>query len=159
VGKVHARNRRYATSTIRRRLAALPSLFKHLVCHQHATENPVADVERPTINRDEGSTLAFSKAQASKRFDATAAISALMLMQNLIEYDLLRNAGIRFAASPDLPKAILNTIINIFDAHTEMSNQALNSESAEQELRDIMVGQQSCMECFGGKCELRGNHR
>jgi site-specific recombinase XerD len=60
-------------STIRRRLAALSSLFKHLVRHQHATENPVAHVERPTINRDEGSTLAFSKTQARKILDAPAA--------------------------------------------------------------------------------------
>ncbi len=60
-------------STIRRRLAALSSLFKHLVRHGHATKNPVADVERPTINRDEGSTLAFSKAQARKMLDAPAA--------------------------------------------------------------------------------------
>jgi site-specific recombinase XerD len=35
-------------STIRRRLAALSSLFKHLVAHNHAARNPVADVERPT---------------------------------------------------------------------------------------------------------------
>jgi integrase/recombinase XerD len=60
-------------STIRRRLAALSSLFKHLVAHNHAARNPVADVERPTINRDEGSTLAFSKAQARKMLDAPAA--------------------------------------------------------------------------------------
>jgi len=61
-----------APSTIRRRLAALSSLFKHLVRHGHATRNPVAEVERPTINRDEGSTLAFSKAQARKLLDAPA---------------------------------------------------------------------------------------
>ena len=60
-------------STIRRRLAALSSLFKHLVAHNHAARNPVADVARPTINRDEGSTLAFSKAQARKMLDAPAA--------------------------------------------------------------------------------------
>lgn len=60
-------------STIRRRLAALSSLFKHLVAHNHAARNPVADVERPTINRDEGSTLAFSKSQARKMLDAPAA--------------------------------------------------------------------------------------
>jgi site-specific recombinase XerD len=60
-------------STIRRRLAALSSLFKHLVRHQHATKNPVTDVERSTINRNEGSTLAFSKAQARKMLDAPAA--------------------------------------------------------------------------------------
>jgi len=56
-------------STVRRRLAALSSLFKHLVSHGYATRNPVADVSRPVINRTEGSTLAFSKSQARKILD------------------------------------------------------------------------------------------
>ncbi len=58
-----------ASSTIRRRLAALSSLYKHLVRHDHAPRNPVGEVERPTINRDEGATAAFSKAQARKLLD------------------------------------------------------------------------------------------
>ncbi len=62
-----------APSTVRRRLAALSSLFKHLVRHGYASRNPVADVTRPTINREEGSTLAFSKAQARKLLDAPPA--------------------------------------------------------------------------------------
>ena len=45
-----------ASSTIRRRLAALSSLYKHLVRHDHAARNPVGEVERPAINRDEGAT-------------------------------------------------------------------------------------------------------
>lgn len=53
-------------STIRRRLAALSSLFKHLVRHHHVETNPVADVERPAINRREGSTLAFFKLDAAR---------------------------------------------------------------------------------------------
>src|SRR5271169_2975461 len=61
-----------AASTIRRRLAALSSLYKHLVRHDHAARNPVGEVERPAINRDEGSTLAFAKAQARKMLDAPA---------------------------------------------------------------------------------------
>jgi integrase/recombinase XerD len=61
-----------AASTIRRRLAALSSLYKHLVRHDHAARNPVGEVERPAINRDEGSTLAFAKAQARKLLDAPA---------------------------------------------------------------------------------------
>lgn len=56
-------------STVCRRLAALSSLFKHLVRHGEVERNPVADVERPSINRDEGSTLAFSKAQARTLLD------------------------------------------------------------------------------------------
>jgi integrase/recombinase XerD len=59
-----------ARSTIRRRLAALSSLSKHLVRHGHSARNPVCEVERPAINRDEGATLAFSKAQARKMLDA-----------------------------------------------------------------------------------------
>ncbi len=59
-----------AASTVRRRLSALSSLFKHLVRHGAATRNPVVDIARPNINREEGSTLAFSKAQARKLLDA-----------------------------------------------------------------------------------------
>jgi site-specific recombinase XerD len=49
--------------------ATLSSLYKHLVRHDHAARNPVGEVERPAINRDEGSTLAFAKAQACKLLD------------------------------------------------------------------------------------------
>src|SRR5258708_18334543 len=61
-----------ASSTIRRRLAPLSSLYKHLVRHGHAGRHPVGEVERPAINRDEGSTLAFAKARARKMLDAPA---------------------------------------------------------------------------------------
>src|SRR5260370_24058049 len=61
-----------APSRIRRRLAALSSLYKHLVRHGYAAKNPVGEVERPAINRDEGSTLAFAKAQARKLLDLPA---------------------------------------------------------------------------------------
>jgi integrase/recombinase XerD len=60
-----------AWSTIRRRLAALSSLYKHLVHHGHAARNPVGEVERPAINRDEGATAAFSKPPARKLLDLT----------------------------------------------------------------------------------------
>ena len=62
-----------AASTVRRRLAALSSLFKHLVKHGAAGRNPVVDVDRPAINRDEGSTAAFSKSEARKLLDAPPA--------------------------------------------------------------------------------------
>jgi hypothetical protein len=52
-------------STIRRELAALSSLFKHLKRHHHVEDNPVADVERPAINRRKASTLAFSKVRTA----------------------------------------------------------------------------------------------
>jgi len=58
-----------AASTIRRRPAALSSLMKHLVRHGHRGKNHVAEVERPAINREEGTTLAFSTADARKILD------------------------------------------------------------------------------------------
>jgi len=61
-----------APSTIRRRLSALSSLFAHLVRHGFAPKNPVREIARPTINRDEGTTLAFSKGQARKLLDTPA---------------------------------------------------------------------------------------
>jgi site-specific recombinase XerD len=61
-----------APSTVRRRLAALSSLFKHLKRHHHVENNPVAAVERPAINRREGSMLAFSKAAAAKLLNTPA---------------------------------------------------------------------------------------
>ena len=60
---------RAAASTVRRRLSALSSLFKHLVRHGATSRNPVVDVTRPVINREEGSTAAFSKAQARQLLD------------------------------------------------------------------------------------------
>jgi integrase/recombinase XerD len=61
-----------APSTVRRRLAALSSLMKHLVRHGHLGKNHVAEVERPAINREEGTTLAFSKADAAKLLNTPA---------------------------------------------------------------------------------------
>jgi len=61
-----------APSTVRRRLSALSSLFAHLVRHGFAAKNPVREIARPAINRDEGTTLAFSKAQARKLLDTPA---------------------------------------------------------------------------------------
>jgi site-specific recombinase XerD len=71
-------------STIRRRLAALSSLFKHLVQHGQVQRNPVADIQRPTINRDEGSTLAFSKAQARTLLDLPSAATLAGLRDRAI---------------------------------------------------------------------------
>ena len=63
---------RAAASTVRRRMSALSSLFKHLVRHGTASRNPVVNVARPSINREEGSTAAFSKAEARRLLDAPA---------------------------------------------------------------------------------------
>ena len=61
---------RLQPSTIRRRLSALSSLFSHLVKYGLVAANPVRDIERPSLNRRHGKTLAFSQKQARAILDA-----------------------------------------------------------------------------------------
>jgi hypothetical protein len=41
----------------------LSSLYKHLARHGHAPRNPIAEVERPAINCDEGALRPCRRAQ------------------------------------------------------------------------------------------------
>jgi integrase/recombinase XerD len=61
--------------TVRRRLAALSSLFSHLVARRAADSNPVREIRRPKVNRRQGTTHAFSAAQARKLLDAPEAFT------------------------------------------------------------------------------------
>jgi integrase/recombinase XerD len=71
-------------STVRRRLAALSSLFAHLVKFGTVESNPVRDVERPAINRREGMTLAFSQKQARRILDTPSEKTLLGLRDRAI---------------------------------------------------------------------------
>ena len=60
-------------STIRRKLAALASLFEYL-CNQNAvTHNPVKGVKRPRVESQTGKTPALSNSQACQLLDAPSA--------------------------------------------------------------------------------------
>ena len=72
MGTVHARERARGAIDDPPAPGSTSSLFKHLVRHGEAARNPVGEIERPAINRDEGTTLAFAKAQARKMLDAPA---------------------------------------------------------------------------------------
>ncbi len=62
-----------AGATIRRKLAALASLFEYL-CNQNAvTHNPVKGVKRPRVESQIGKTPALTNAQARQLLDAPAA--------------------------------------------------------------------------------------
>jgi integrase/recombinase XerD len=71
-------------TTVRRRLAALSSLFAHLVKFDVVEMNPVRDVERPAVNRREGMTLAFSQKQARAVLDAPREDAVLGLRDRAI---------------------------------------------------------------------------
>jgi len=50
------------------------------------------------------------------------------------------NTKEQFANSPDLSKAILDAIMDAFDAHSTMSRQALDSQRVRDGIKDILLG-------------------
>ncbi|MBD9454053.1 type I restriction endonuclease subunit R [Rhizobium sp. RHZ02] len=50
------------------------------------------------------------------------------------------NTKEQFANSPDLSKAILDAIMDAFDAHSTMSKQALDSQKVRDGIKDILLG-------------------
>ncbi|WOD19100.1 tyrosine-type recombinase/integrase [Paraburkholderia kirstenboschensis] len=62
--------RQLSGATIRRKLAALSSLFDHLCEHNTVLLNPVAGVKRPRGNSNEGKTPALGDHQARALLDA-----------------------------------------------------------------------------------------
>jgi integrase/recombinase XerD len=66
------------------------------VRHGHATTNPVGEIERPAINRNEGSTLAFAKVQVCKMLGAPAEDTVAGLRDRAIVFVGLR-VGLRRA--------------------------------------------------------------
>ncbi len=50
------------------------------------------------------------------------------------------NSKEQFANSPDLKQALVNAIIDAFEAHSTMSSQALASEWVQVGLKDILLG-------------------
>ena len=100
-----------APSTVRRRLSALSSLFKHLVQHGHAAKNPVAEIARPAINRDEGSTLAFAKAEARKMLDLPNGATLEGLRNRAILSVGLRRAEIAVRRRPTRRKLSASVVL------------------------------------------------
>ncbi|MGN6828923.1 type I restriction endonuclease subunit R [Paucibacter sp. M5-1] len=68
-----------------------------------------------------------------------------VLRGKLLENDTLMqqaasNTKEQFANSPDLGKALMDAIIDAFEAHQSMSTQALGSERVRDGLKDILLG-------------------
>lgn len=68
-----------------------------------------------------------------------------VLRGKLLENDTLMqqaasNTKEQFANSPDLGKALMDAIIDAFEAHQTMSSQALGSERVRDGLKDILLG-------------------
>jgi site-specific recombinase XerD len=66
----HLESRQLAGATIRRKLAALSSLFEYLCEHNAVTNNPVKGVKRPKVESYEGKTPALGDHQARALLNA-----------------------------------------------------------------------------------------
>ncbi|OYP28454.1 type I restriction endonuclease subunit R [Rhodopirellula sp. MGV] len=63
-----------------------------------------------------------------------------LLESETLQQQARNNTKEQFANSPDLRTEILNAVMQALDAHTEMSTQALNSQTVQEGLRDILIG-------------------
>ncbi|MCV2438174.1 type I restriction endonuclease subunit R [Paucibacter sp. DJ2R-2] len=81
-----------------------------------------------------------------------------VLRGKLLENDtLVQQAGSntkeQFANSPDLGKALMDAIIDAFEAHQSMSTQALGSERVRDGLKDILLGPAQLYEALRARSE------
>ncbi|MBD1203450.1 MAG: hypothetical protein H9533_04855 [Rhodobacteraceae bacterium] len=63
----------------------------------------------------------------------------LMESQTLVQ-QATQNSKEQFSNSPALTQAILHAIIDAFEAHSNMSKQALDSSSVREGLKDVLLG-------------------
>ncbi len=67
-------------------------------------------------------------------------IKGKLLENSLLQQQAASNSKEQFAQSPDLRDAVLQAIMDAYEAHTSMSTQALGSERVRDGLRDILLG-------------------
>lgn len=83
-----------------------------------------------------------------------------VLKGKLLESEVLvtqacNNTKEQFAASPDLGNALVDAIMDAYDAHQTMSKQALDSEDKRKRLLDVLLGPVGLYE----ELKRRGNHQ
>jgi type I restriction enzyme R subunit len=69
------------------------------------------------------------------------------------------NSKEQFANSPDLTGAILDAIMDAFEAHSMMSKQALDSEVVRAGLKEVLLGPGNLYEALRAKSESLTDQR
>ena len=69
------------------------------------------------------------------------------------------NSKEQFANSPDLTGAILDAIMDAFEAHSMMSKQALDSEVVRAGLKEVLLGPGNLYEALRAKSESLAGQR
>lgn len=74
----------------------------------------------------------------------------LMESETLVQ-QATHNSKQQFANSPALRQAILDAVIDAFEAHSTMSKQALDSEQVREGLKEVLLGPGQLYEQLRGK--------
>lgn len=74
-----------------------------------------------------------------------------LLQSETLSQQAANNTKEQFANSPDLAQAILNAVIDAFDAHSSMSKQALDSETIREGLKEVLLGPAQLYEVLRSK--------
>ena len=78
-------------------------------------------------------------------------IKGKLLESETLRQQATNNTKEQFANSPDLKTELLNAIMGALDAHTLMSTQALNSETVQRGLKDILLNNAGLWETLRAK--------
>ena len=79
-------------------------------------------------------------------------IKGKLLENETLKNQAANNSKEQFSNSPDLTKALMEAIMDAYEAHTTMSTQALNSDRIREGLKHILLGPAQLYEA------LRGNY-
>ncbi len=78
-------------------------------------------------------------------------IKGKLLESETLRQQATNNTKEQFSNSPDLKTGLLNAIMGALDAHNAMSTQALNSETVQRGLKDILLNNAGLYETLRAK--------
>jgi len=125
-------DRRPSSATIRRRLAALSSLFSHLIQHAGIEVNPVREIRRPPADH-EGQTPAFARKEARAVLDSPPLDTAAGLRDRAI-LSVGLQAGLR-------REEIAN--LRVADLHSTRGFDALRIHGKRNKRRTVLINAQT----------------
>ncbi|MDR9772423.1 type I restriction endonuclease [Rhizobium hidalgonense] len=121
----------------------------------------ISDAGSGSVHEKETALLAEIIAKVNELFTGdTSNDDQLVYVNNVLKGKLLQsqllgeqaanNTKEQFSNSPDLSQALIDAIIDAFDAHRSMSEQALNSKKVQEGLKDVLLGPGQLYEALRG---------
>lgn len=78
-------------------------------------------------------------------------IKGKLLESETLRQQAVNNTKEQFANSPDLKTELLNAIMGALDAHNSMSTQALNSDTVQRGIKDVLLNNAGLYESLRDK--------